>query len=122
MRAYNDSKSTTPGATVRAVRAFDDADRIHLIVGGYDKGSDLSPIIELAPGLAGFYTIGTTGPRLAEAVPGARACGDLAGAVETARDLMGDGDILLLSPGCASWDQFDDFEARGRAFIELVRG
>jgi UDP-N-acetylmuramoylalanine--D-glutamate ligase len=123
LKFYNDSKSTTPQATVLAVAAFDDAGRVHLIAGGYDKGSDLMPIAALAPRLAGLYTIGATGPKLASAAPSgaqAESCGTLEIAVERALGRMKPGDSLLLSPGCASWDQFENYEKRGERFIELV--
>ena len=120
-RFFDDSKSTTPEATVLAVRSFDDAIRVHLIAGGYDKGVSLAAIAELAPSLAGLYTIGATGELLARsAAPASMPCGSLERAVAAARGRMQEGDVLLLSPGCASWDQFTDYRARGEAFAALV--
>jgi UDP-N-acetylmuramoylalanine--D-glutamate ligase len=102
--------------------AFDDPGRVHLIAGGYDKGIDLQPIIELAPRLAGFYTIGATGDKLAgTASDRAVSCDVLETAVRQAMARMESRDVLLLSPGCASWDQFDNYEQRGELFCRLVR-
>ena len=123
LQFYNDSKSTTPKATVLAVKSFDEASRIHLIAGGYDKGLDLSPIVQLASKLGGLYTIGATGRALVDAATVASCCdfcGTLQVAVERAMSKMRTGDVLLLSPGCASWDQFDNYEKRGEAFVRLV--
>ena len=124
LRFYNDSKSTTPQATSLAVDALGDASRVHLVAGGYDKKIDLSAIVELAPRVAGLYTIGATGRPLAEAAAGrghAEYCESLRGAATRALERMTAGDVLLLSPGCASWDQFDNYEQRGRAFCDWVR-
>ncbi len=118
---YDDSKSTTPQATRLAVAAFDEPGRVHLIAGGYDKGLDLKPIIELVPRLAGLYTIGATGSKLAgTASDRAVSCDVLETAVRHAMARMESKDVLLLSPGCASWDQFDNYEQRGDAFCNLV--
>ncbi len=118
LRFYDDSKSTTPQATCLAVAALGDPARVHLIAGGYDKGIDLSPIAKLASQLAGLYTIGDTGPGLAQR--GGAYCTTLQRAVETAVARMRAGDVLLLSPGCASWDQFDNYEQRGETFCRHV--
>ncbi|UCD75090.1 MAG: UDP-N-acetylmuramoyl-L-alanine--D-glutamate ligase [Phycisphaerales bacterium] len=123
MQFFNDSKSTTPQATVLAVRSFDEPQRVHLIAGGYDKGIDLRAISELTSEIAGLYTIGATGPQLAAtAADGSKAfqCETLDAAIERAMHRMGDRDILLLSPGCASWDQFDNYERRGEAYAASI--
>ncbi len=130
IRFYNDSKSTTPDATLRAIEAIAampgmGAGRVHLIAGGYDKGIDLGPIAAGAGGLACTYTVGQTGAALTTAI---RAKGGTAEFAQTVEDAvraamprLRGGDALLLSPGCASWDQFTNFEARGELFIRCVR-
>jgi UDP-N-acetylmuramoylalanine--D-glutamate ligase len=123
---YNDSKSTTPAATLLALEAMPDGSGVHLIAGGHDKGIALDAIARASTGLAGLYTIGATGPGLADAASqeGARAvhdCTTLEQAVASASSRMEAGDILLLSPGCASWDQFEHFQQRGDRFTELAR-
>ena len=124
LRFYNDSKSTTPEATVLAVASFAEPKHVHLIAGGYDKGSDLSAIASLTPSIAGLYTIGVTGESLAAhaAQSGGHVerCEALPRAVDCAMRRMRQGDVLLLSPGCASWDQFINFEQRGDEFVRLV--
>lgn len=127
---FNDSKSTTPASTLLALDAVGESglDKIHLIAGGYDKGSDLTPIGALAPKLAGIYTIGATGPAIAavatstpEGAARHTVCETLDRAVHAAIANMKDGDTLLLSTACASWGQFTNYEARGKLFCELVR-
>lgn len=130
IRAYNDSKCTTPEAAALAVQAFADderigASRVHLIAGGYDKGVDLAPLVQAGAMCKAVYTIGATGPHIAEAVTkqGGRSveCEVLDRAVDDAVKAASPGDVILLSPGCASWDQFTNYEERGERFTQLVR-
>lgn len=131
VRLFNDSKSTTPDSTALAIEAMDDdhslgAARTHLICGGYDKKIDLSSMARAAARCRAAYTIGATGPGLARGIAGAggRAveCGTLERAVDAALGAARGGDVILLSPGCASWDQFTNFEERGARFVELCGG
>jgi UDP-N-acetylmuramoylalanine--D-glutamate ligase len=98
-----------------------------VILGGYDKGSDLRPVADEAARRTRFAAcIGTTGPGLAEAVRNAGGQSafypDLAAAVAACRQRAQPGDVVLLSPACASWDQFTDYRARGAAFARLSLG
>ena len=118
IRFFNDSKSTTPEATVLAVESMGDPARVHLIAGGYDKGSNLDSIAAMAPSLGGLFGIGTTSEPICR--QGGEDCGTLELAIERSVRHAGSGDVVLLSPGCASWDQFANYEARGDAFRRLV--
>ncbi|MFA6045452.1 MAG: cyanophycin synthetase, partial [Phycisphaerales bacterium] len=120
---YNDSKATTPEATLLAVKAMHESGlRVHLIAGGYDKHSDLAPVAALAGELAGLYTIGATGPAIATAAGGsAQECGTVAAATAAALASAKPGEAVLMSPACASWDQFDNYEQRGELFAALIK-
>ncbi|MCH2135535.1 MAG: hypothetical protein MK101_03015 [Phycisphaerales bacterium] len=124
-RFWNDAKSSTPQSTELALAALSDRiDRVHLIVGGYDKGVSLDALARRAPQLAGLYCIGATGETIAAAAGRANhvhVCHTLEVAVKRAIEHMAREDVLLLSPACASWDQYPDYRARGAHFIELVQ-
>lgn len=119
VRFVDDSKSTTPDATLLAIEAFEDPSRVHLIAGGADKGADLAPIRERAASLAGLYSIGVVSTALTQGEEGVLS-GTLRQAIDDAMPRLREGDTLLLSPGCASWDQFTDYRERGNAFAAEV--
>jgi UDP-N-acetylmuramoylalanine--D-glutamate ligase len=119
---YNDSKATNVDATIKAVTAFPGG--IHLILGGKDKNSDYT---ELAPYLRervkAVYTIGSAAAKIESHLRGVvpiNSCGTLAKAVLAAAAASHPGDIVLLAPACSSFDQFENYEQRGRVFKELV--
>lgn len=122
IRYYNDSIATVPEAAVAALTAFPSGTVLH-IVGGSGKGLDMTPLVTaLRQHAKAVLCIGTLGPDLAAAVGDrAEVCGTLDRAVARARQLAAPGDTVLLSPGCASYDQFTHFEARGDAFRQLAR-
>jgi UDP-N-acetylmuramoylalanine--D-glutamate ligase len=125
VRFVNDSKATNTAAARRALTAFDAP--LHLILGGSDKGERFSEFAEdvAEADVAGAYLIGETAPALADALGAAgvpfRHCGTLEVAVAEAARAASPGEVVLLSPACASFDQFANFEERGEAFRELVR-
>lgn len=125
IRFYNDSKATNPESTETALRAFDQ--QVILMAGGYDKGGDFSGLAELFPKhVKHLVTFGVTGPKLSAAAREAgfasiTECGDFARAFAQAVTSAQAGDIVLLSPACASWDSFRDFEERGQVFKDLVK-
>jgi UDP-N-acetylmuramoylalanine--D-glutamate ligase len=117
----NDSKATNVDSTLVALAAFGDAP-IHLILGGGGKGQDFTPLREpIREHVKAVYLIGADGPAIGAQVGTGIESGDLATAVAQARAAAQPEEVVLLSPACESYDQFDDFEHRGRAFKELVR-
>ncbi len=123
VRYYNDSKATNVDATLKALDAF--PGRILVILGGKDKGSDYTvlqkPLREKAV-LA--LLIGAAAEKIDAQIAGSVAierAGTLERAVETASHAARPGDVVLLAPACASFDQFENYEHRGRVFKELVR-
>ena len=119
----NDSKATNVASTIVALRAF--AGGVHLIAGGRGKRQDFSPLAgEVAERCRAVYLIGEAADELARALEPAgvplREAGDLQTAVAMARAAAQPGEVVLLSPACASFDQYADFEARGDHFRALV--
>ncbi|HEV2997837.1 MAG TPA: UDP-N-acetylmuramoyl-L-alanine--D-glutamate ligase [Solirubrobacteraceae bacterium] len=119
----NDSKATNVASTLVALRAFAGAG-IHVILGGRGKGQDFGGLRDAVGGCRAVYLIGEAAGLIAAALEGVAApvhdCGDLARALARARAAAAPGEVVLLSPGCASFDQFEDFEDRGERFRELV--
>ncbi len=112
----NDSKATNVASTLVALASFAPDVRVHLILGGQGKGQDFAPLRGRAHRT---YLIGEDAERIGRDA-GGEHCADLPTAVQRARAAARAGDVVLLSPACASFDQFADFEARGRAFKALV--
>jgi UDP-N-acetylmuramoylalanine--D-glutamate ligase len=114
----NDSKATNVDSTLVALASFDVP--VHLIIGGQGKGQDFEPLRRpVAARCAGVYLIGEDA-QIIGAVVGGERCETLQRAVDAAAAAARPGEVVLLSPACASFDQFEDFEARGRAFKEMV--
>lgn len=116
----NDSKATNPASTAPALGAYP---RIHWIVGGLPKSDNLDECAPYFDHVVAAYTIGEAGPRFAEilepVMPVTRS-EMLCDAVRQAMDAAQPGDVVMLSPACASFDQFRDFEARGDNFRQIV--
>lgn len=120
---YNDSKATNVDATVKALESF--PGNIHIILGGKDKGSDYTVLNPLLRERAKrVYLIGAASDKIASHVKNATELvrsGTLERAVRQAFEAAKSGDVVLLAPACASFDQFNSYEHRGRVFKELVR-
>jgi UDP-N-acetylmuramoylalanine--D-glutamate ligase len=121
----NDSKATNVASTIVALRAFPGG--VHLIAGGRGKLQDFSGLAPLvAERCTSVYLIGEAAGELAAALSGTgvalHEAGDLERAVALARKAADSGEVVLLSPACASYDQYRDFEARGEHFRRLVEG
>ena len=126
VRCVNDSKATNVDSTLVALKAFEPAGKtLLLILGGLHKGSPYAPLKPwIEKTVKGILTIGSAARRIDEDLSGLVPifpCGDLATAVDAGLRVAAKGDVLLLSPACASFDQFKDFEDRGRRFKELVK-
>jgi UDP-N-acetylmuramoylalanine--D-glutamate ligase len=119
---YNDSKATNVDATIKALESF--PGRIHLILGGKDKGSDYSVLNPLlAERVKRVYTIGTAAAKIESQIKGVpvSSSATIDSAVRHAGELATPGDVVLLAPACASFDQFVSYEHRGRVFKDLVK-
>jgi UDP-N-acetylmuramoylalanine--D-glutamate ligase len=124
---YNDSKATNVDATIKALESF--PANIHLILGGKDKGSDYSVLNDLLRQRVKFvYTIGAAAEKIESQILSSKNGGPeivhaqtLESAVKRAEGSAQPGDIVLLAPACASFDQFRNYEHRGKVFKETVR-
>ena len=139
---YNDSIATTPQSAIAALEAFEQP--VIIIAGGYDKDLPFDELgREIAEHAKAAVLLGQTAPKIASAVRNAQEClapqfivgsksngprntsieimDSLPDAVNLANRLAVSGDVVLLSPACASYDMFDNFQQRGRDFTELVR-
>jgi UDP-N-acetylmuramoylalanine--D-glutamate ligase len=123
VRYFNDSKATNVDSTFVALKAFP-AGGLHLILGGEDKGAPYKPLAELVRRrVERMYLIGEAAPKIRRELSGAGDvldCGTLSEAVSAAAAKARPGQVVLLSPACASFDQFDNFEHRGKVFKALV--
>ena len=120
---YNDSKATNVDATIKALESF--PANIHIILGGKDKGSDYTVLTDLLRARARrVYTIGAAAEKIEKQIEGAAPlfrAGTLDAAVRKAAENAQPGDIVLLAPACASFDQFESYEHRGRVFKDAVQ-
>jgi UDP-N-acetylmuramoylalanine--D-glutamate ligase len=128
VRFVNDSKATNVASATVGIGAFEGG--VHAILGGSDKGEPFAPLIDpIREHCAACYLIGASSDRLAvELVPAVQAgvelhrCADLEDAVRRAAAAASAGEVVLLSPACASFDAFEDYEQRGERFREIVGG
>ena len=120
---YNDSKATTAESVLCAVTAF--GRNVHLIAGGRDKGCDFSILKEaIRTNVKGVYLIGEAAGRMSREWKGLTKIAkyeSLESAMRAAKNNAHSGDVVVLSPGCSSFDMFDNFEHRGQMFAMLVR-
>jgi UDP-N-acetylmuramoylalanine--D-glutamate ligase len=120
---YNDSKATNMLATKVAVSAF--RQPVILLAGGLDRGNEFDELIPTLKKVKGVVLYGETAPKLKKAAEKAgltfiKIVNNVTEAVNLAYEHSESGDVILLSPACASWDQFKTFEERGETFIEAV--
>jgi UDP-N-acetylmuramoylalanine--D-glutamate ligase len=120
----DDSKGTNVGATAAALKGFG-SQKVVIILGGDGKGQDFSPLKEPVFAHArGVVLIGRDAPRIEAAIagfPAVRHASDMAQAVAECVAMAEEGDAVLLSPACASWDMFRDYAQRSEFFIEEAR-
>jgi UDP-N-acetylmuramoylalanine--D-glutamate ligase len=119
---YNDSKATNVDATIKALESF--PANIHLILGGKDKGSDYAVLNDLLrQRVKRVYTIGAAAAKIESQIKGPEVvhAETLENAIRKANAVAQSGDVVLLAPACASFDQFKSYEHRGKMFKEIVR-
>jgi UDP-N-acetylmuramoylalanine--D-glutamate ligase len=128
IRLVNDSKATNVASATVGIRAFEGG--VHAILGGSEKGEPFAPLLDpIRERCSACYLIGAAADRLAvELAPALEAgvplhrCADLEDAVRRAAAAARPGEVVLLSPACASFDAFENFEQRGERFREIVEG
>ena len=128
VRFVNDSKATNVASATVGLRAFEGG--VHAILGGSEKGEDFGALVEpVRESCSAVYLIGAAADRIAAALAPAvesgvalHRCADLEDAVRRAADSAAPGEVVLLSPACASFDAFENFERRGERFREIVEG
>jgi UDP-N-acetylmuramoylalanine--D-glutamate ligase len=118
---YNDSKATNVDATIKALESF--PANIHLILGGKDKGSDYTVLNDLLrQRVKRVYTIGAAAAKIESQIKAEVVHAEtLENAIRKAHAVAQPGDVVLLAPACASFDQFKNYEHRGQVFKEMVR-
>ena len=123
VRWFNDSKATNVDASIKAVESFERG--VHLIAGGQGKGASYAPLVQAARGrVCAVYTVGEDAPKVGAAFAGAAevvAAGTLDAAVAAVKARAQAGDVLLLAPACASFDQFESYAARGEQLRALFQ-
>ncbi len=122
LEVYNDAKSTTVNALISALKSFPEK-RILLIVGGKDKGDDFSVATPYLKNVKLVLAIGETREKIKESFKEfveVITCGSLEEAVDKAFEIGQEGDILLFSPACSSFDMFRNYVERGERFKELI--
>lgn len=122
-RFYNDSKATNTLATANALKGFDKP--VILLAGGLDRGNPFDDLIPVLKKVKALIVFGETAAKIAEAgekagVEAIISVQNVEAAVPVAYQMSNNGDIILLSPACASWDQYRSFEIRGDAFIKAI--
>ena len=118
VKYYNDSKGTNVDATIVALKAFDQP--VILLAGGYDKKTGFDQIKPYLNRIQNMIVYGETKDQLKKLYPDAIVVDNLYEAVEMAKKIAQSGDVVLFSPICASWDQFENFEQRGDLFKQLI--
>jgi UDP-N-acetylmuramoylalanine--D-glutamate ligase len=119
---YDDSKGTNVGATAAALKGF--VEPVVLIAGGDGKGQDFAPLREAVANARAVVQIGRDGPLVEAAIAGAcpvHRAETMVEAVNKAFDLSQPGDVVLLSPACASWDMFRNYGHRAEVFVAAVK-
>ena len=120
VRWYDDSKATNPHAAVAAVKGFDS---VVLLAGGRNKGLDLGALAEVSDRVRAVVALGEAAPQVAAAFAGrrpVRVAANMADAVAAAAEVAQPGDVVLLSPGCASFDWYRNYAERGDDFAAAV--